>query len=95
MTPGAKYNFYVASVIDENVGKWVQSTVTMNPVQAPQATQTIEYKQSKETIIMKFEVPFDDGGRPISKYIYEINSLDDKLIATGFMLNNKRMLQAS
>ena len=65
----------------------------MDPISKPKKSEQVTLEQAASSIIMVFAVPFDNGGRPILRYAFEVRSEDENiLIAEGFFSETKRML---
>jgi hypothetical protein len=96
--------YLVAVTAINSVGSAVKSssiTVTTNTVDTlavktpPEPTKPLVEFQEDNTIKMTFDVPFEEGGSAIIKYVYRVENVDGSLVTSGDIKNEMGRILAT
>jgi len=90
LTPSGKYQIFVYKEIGDNRGPATTVTVDTLAVKTPpEPTKSSVELQLDNTIKMTFDVPFEDGGSAITKYVYRVENVDGSEVTSGDVKNFK------
>lgn len=84
LTPESRYEIYVFAEIGDNRSTYTWNTFNTVAIKTPPAPtkQTITQKKDN-TVVLTFNVPYEDGGAEITSYVYRISKTDGTLVKEG------------